>query len=123
MIDFPILPRAEFEGSSDGGADGDCLQMLDADLGVLPAKLDELGIRDNTIVIAKDRPTPNASPPLVDLLGIGELRQINPADDNPVTPLMSRCQIPSICRFFASNSSCERMPEACRAASFSSSAM
>ena len=51
-VHFPTLPRAEFDGSSDGGSVGDCLQMLDADLGVLLAKLDELGIRENTIVVA-----------------------------------------------------------------------
>ena len=50
-VHFPTLPREEFDGSSDGGAVADCLQMLDADLGVLLAKLDELGVRDNTIVV------------------------------------------------------------------------
>lgn len=46
-----MLPRAEYEGSSNGGVVADCLQMLDGDFKVLLDKLDELGLRDNTIVI------------------------------------------------------------------------
>lgn len=50
-VHFPTLPRREFEGSSNGGVVADCLQMLDADLGTLLDKLDDLGIADDTIVI------------------------------------------------------------------------
>jgi arylsulfatase len=50
-VHLPTLPRAEFEGSSNGGLVPDCIQMLDADLGTLLDKLDELGVRENTIVI------------------------------------------------------------------------
>ncbi|MDJ0496445.1 MAG: sulfatase-like hydrolase/transferase [Acidimicrobiia bacterium] len=50
-VHLPTLPRAEFEGSSKGGAVPDCLQMLDADFGRLLAKIDDLGITDDTIVI------------------------------------------------------------------------
>ncbi len=50
-IHFPTLPREEFVGSSNGGEAADCIQMLDADLGTLLAKIDALGIRENTIVI------------------------------------------------------------------------
>ena len=50
-VHFPVLPRAEYEGSSNGGVVADCLQMLDGDFKVLLDKLDELGLRDNTIVI------------------------------------------------------------------------
>lgn len=48
---FPTLPRAEFAGSSDGGPVGDCIQMIDADFQHLLDLLDELGVRDNTIVV------------------------------------------------------------------------
>jgi arylsulfatase len=50
-VHFPVLPRAEFKDSSDGGPIGDCIQMLDADFGALINKLDALGLRDDTIVI------------------------------------------------------------------------
>jgi arylsulfatase len=50
-IHFPTLAREEYIDSSNGGAVADCLQMVDGDFGTLLAKLDELGIRDNTIVI------------------------------------------------------------------------
>lgn len=51
MIHFPTLPRAEYQGSSNGGDAADCIQMLDGDFGTLMAKLDELGVKDNTIVV------------------------------------------------------------------------
>ncbi|MGI9642904.1 MAG: sulfatase-like hydrolase/transferase [Acidimicrobiia bacterium] len=50
-VHLPTLARPEFEGSSKGGELADCVQMLDADFGRLLAKLDELGIADDTIVI------------------------------------------------------------------------
>jgi arylsulfatase len=48
---FPVVPRAEYDGSSNGGALADCLQMIDGDFKLLLDKLDALGLRDNTIVI------------------------------------------------------------------------
>ncbi len=50
-VHFPVLPRTEYKDSSNGGAVGDCIQMVDGDFKVLLNKLDELGLRDNTIVI------------------------------------------------------------------------
>lgn len=50
-VHFPTLPREEWQGSSNGGDAADCIQMLDGDLGTLMAKLDELGVTENTIVI------------------------------------------------------------------------
>ena len=50
-IHFPVLPRPEYENSSNGGVVADCLQMVDGDFQVLLDKLDALGERDNTIVI------------------------------------------------------------------------
>ena len=51
LMHFPMSPRDEFVGKSDNGEWGDCLLMLDHDFGVLLDKLDELGVRDNTIVV------------------------------------------------------------------------
>lgn len=50
-VHFPTLAREEYEGSSDGGPLADCLQMLDGDFQRLLETLDELGIRDDTIVV------------------------------------------------------------------------
>ena len=50
-IHFPVLPRAEYKGSSNGGPIADCIQMIDGDFQVLLDKIDALGQRDNTIVI------------------------------------------------------------------------
>src|SRR5438874_9483636 len=51
LMHFPMVTRQEFVGKSTNGDWGDCLLMLDHDFGVLLDKLDELGIRDNTIVV------------------------------------------------------------------------
>lgn len=48
---FPTLAREEFIDSSNGGDVADCIQMLDADFGTLLGYLDELGLRENTIVV------------------------------------------------------------------------
>ena len=50
-VHFPTLPRDEYIGSSDGGPVADCIQMVDGDFQQLLDKIDELGIRDNTIVV------------------------------------------------------------------------
>jgi len=50
-IHVPLLARAEYAGSSNGGVVADCIQMLDGDFKVLLDKLDELGLREDTIVI------------------------------------------------------------------------
>ena len=50
-VHFPVLPRAEYQDSSNGGVVADCIQMLDGDFKVLLDRLDELGLRDSTIVI------------------------------------------------------------------------
>jgi arylsulfatase A-like enzyme len=51
LMHFPMSPRDEFAGKSTNGDWGDCLLMLDHDFGVLLEKLDQLGVRDNTIVV------------------------------------------------------------------------
>ena len=50
-VHFPILPRPEYLDSSDGGVVADCIQMIDGDFGELLDTVDELGIRDDTIVV------------------------------------------------------------------------
>ena len=50
-VHFPVLPRAEYQDSSNGGAVADCIQMIDGDFQRLLATLDALGVRENTIVI------------------------------------------------------------------------
>ena len=50
-VHFPVVPRAEYQDTSNGGAVADCIQMVDGDFKVLLDKLDALGLRDNTIVI------------------------------------------------------------------------
>ena len=50
-IHFPNLPRDEYKDSSNGGSTADCIQMVDGDFNILLDKIDELGIKENTIVI------------------------------------------------------------------------
>jgi arylsulfatase A-like enzyme len=50
-VHFPTLPRDEYVDSSDGGAVADCIQMIDGDFQTLLDALDELGVRDDTIVV------------------------------------------------------------------------
>jgi arylsulfatase A-like enzyme len=50
-VHVPMLPRVEYEGSANGGAVADCIQMVEEDLKVLLDKLDKLGLREGTIVI------------------------------------------------------------------------
>jgi len=51
LLHFPTTPREEFAHASNGGDVGDCVQQIDADFQTLLDKIDELGIRDNTIVV------------------------------------------------------------------------
>jgi len=50
-IHFSTLPREEYQDSSNGGVVADCLQMIDGDFKILLDKIDDLGIKENTIVI------------------------------------------------------------------------
>ena len=50
-IHFPVLPRKEYEHSSNGGPVADCVQEINGDFKVLMDKLDALGLSENTIVI------------------------------------------------------------------------
>jgi arylsulfatase len=50
-VHFPTLPRDEYIHSSNGGAVADCIQMIDGDFQQLLDKIDELGIKENTIVV------------------------------------------------------------------------
>lgn len=51
LMHFPMEVRDEFRGKSSNGEWGDCLLMLDHDFGALLDRLDELGLRENTIVV------------------------------------------------------------------------
>jgi arylsulfatase len=51
LLHLPVVPRDEYKGASGHGDWADCLLELDGDFGLLLDKLDELGLRDNTIVI------------------------------------------------------------------------
>ena len=48
---MPVVPRDEYKGKSGNGDCADCLLQLDGDFGALLDKLDELGLRENTIVV------------------------------------------------------------------------
>ncbi|MGI9612221.1 MAG: sulfatase-like hydrolase/transferase, partial [Acidimicrobiales bacterium] len=48
---FPTAPRDEYLDSSDGGEVADCIQMIDGDFQRLLDLLDELEVRENTIVV------------------------------------------------------------------------
>jgi arylsulfatase len=50
-IHFPVLPRTEYKGKSNGGPIADCIQMTDGDFKVLLDKIEALGQLENTIVI------------------------------------------------------------------------
>jgi arylsulfatase len=51
MMHMPTIPRLEFKGKTGNGDWADCLLELDSDFGQLMAFLDEMGLRDNTIVV------------------------------------------------------------------------
>ncbi len=48
---YPVLPSAEFQGTTGNGDFADVLAQTDAYMGRLLDAIDELGLRDNTIVI------------------------------------------------------------------------
>jgi arylsulfatase len=50
-VHLPTLPREEYIHSSNGDSLADCIQMIDGDFQQLLDKIDELGIKDNTIVV------------------------------------------------------------------------
>ena len=41
-VHFPVLPRAEYQHASNGGAVADCIQMVDGDFKALLDKIDAL---------------------------------------------------------------------------------
>jgi arylsulfatase A-like enzyme len=51
MLHLPTVPRAEFKGKTGYGDWADCLMEMDYDFHQLLNYLDELGIKDNTIVV------------------------------------------------------------------------
>ncbi len=51
LMHIPVVPRDEYRGKSGNGDWADCLLQLDGDFGDLLDKLDELGLRENTIVV------------------------------------------------------------------------
>jgi arylsulfatase A len=50
-IHDPILPSPEFSGKSDVGPYGDFVMQTDAAVGQIIAKIDEYGLRENTLII------------------------------------------------------------------------
>lgn len=51
LMHIPVVPRDEYKGKSGNGDWADCLLQLDGDFGEFLDKIDELGIRDNTIIV------------------------------------------------------------------------
>ena len=51
LMHMPVAPRAEYKGKSGHGDWADSLLQLDGDFGAMLDKLDELGLRENTIVV------------------------------------------------------------------------
>ncbi|WP_394174074.1 sulfatase-like hydrolase/transferase [Thalassotalea litorea] len=51
LMHMPVIPRDEFKGKSGRGDNADALLQLDADVASLMQMIDELGQRDNTIVV------------------------------------------------------------------------
>jgi arylsulfatase len=51
MMHLPVVPRAEYQGTSGSGDWADSLLELDGDFGGLLDQIDTLGLRDNTIVV------------------------------------------------------------------------
>ncbi len=51
LVHVPALPNSRFAGSTGHGDFADCLAEMDANVGRLLDAVDELGIRDNTIVV------------------------------------------------------------------------
>jgi arylsulfatase A-like enzyme len=47
----PVHASEDFSGTSKGGTYGDCMQEIDWSLGEIMKKLDEHGLRENTLVI------------------------------------------------------------------------
>ena len=51
LVHVPALPSAKFAGKTGNGDFADCLAEMDANVGQLLDAVDQLGIRDNTIVV------------------------------------------------------------------------
>ncbi|MCP5085386.1 MAG: sulfatase-like hydrolase/transferase, partial [Rhodobacteraceae bacterium] len=50
-LHFPTLPHPDFEGKSGYGGNADCMMEMDHRVGEILDKIDELALRDNTLVI------------------------------------------------------------------------
>jgi arylsulfatase len=62
LVHFPALPNAKFAGKTGYGDFADCLAEMDANVGQLLDAIDQLQIRDNTIVVfcSDNGPDPTA---------------------------------------------------------------
>lgn len=62
LVHFPALPNPKFSGKTGHGDFADCLAEMDANVGRILAAVDELKVRDNTIVVftSDNGPDPTA---------------------------------------------------------------
>lgn len=51
LMHFPVIPREDYRGSSGNGDWADCLLQMDGDFGDLLDRIDELGLREDTVVV------------------------------------------------------------------------
>jgi arylsulfatase len=63
QVHFPALPSKEFSGKTGFGDFADCLAEMDAYVGRILDAIDQLGIRDNTIVVFASDNGPDANYP------------------------------------------------------------
>jgi arylsulfatase len=63
LVHFPTLPNPKFAGKTGYGDFPDCLAEMDANVGAILDAIDELGIRDNTIVVFTSDNGPDPSWP------------------------------------------------------------
>ena len=82
---FPVHASEDFTGTSKGGTYGDCVQEIDWSVGQILDKLEELGLRENTLVIftSDNGPWYEGSP------GFHRGRKGNTFDGGQIVPMIA----------------------------------
>lgn len=92
LVHYPTLPSAEFKGTTGNGDWADCLAQMDHNVGRLLDTIDELGLRDDTIVVfTSDNGADTSVPPHI---GTSE-----PWTGTMFTPMEGNNRVPFIVRW------------------------
>ncbi len=89
LVHYPTVPSAEFKGRTGHGDWADCLAQMDHNVGRLIDTIDELGLRDDTIVVfTSDNGADTTTPPHIGTSGPWAGSMFTPMEGNNRVPFI-----------------------------------